>query len=129
MATRKLFLLPILIFLTLFSVCWCYSLLEIDGYEGRKVGGWKEVKNVRKNQEIQQLGKFSVEEFNRNKEGDGEIVFSRVIKAKKQVVSGIRYFLKIAVEDNEIANSFDAIVVVKPWDRSRELISFAPSTK
>ncbi|KAF5179279.1 Cysteine proteinase inhibitor [Thalictrum thalictroides] len=96
------------------------------------VGGWKKIKDVKNNKEVQQLGKFSVEEYNQRKVGGdagGSIVFSEVVEAKRQVVSGLKYLLKVVVEENEIADTFDAVVVVKPWMRSKELVAFAPSTK
>ncbi|PIA27855.1 hypothetical protein AQUCO_07500041v1 [Aquilegia coerulea] len=134
MARRTTVLLLFLLVITitiLFSVCSCFSVLETNGFGGKIVGGWKEIKDVKNNKEVQQLGRFSVEEYNQRKGGDvgGSIVFSEVIEAKRQVVSGLKYLLKVAVEENEIADTFDAVVVVKPWIRSKELVAFAPSTK
>ncbi|KAF9621433.1 hypothetical protein IFM89_021472 [Coptis chinensis] len=125
---RAIGLFTLLVF-TLLFVSTCSSVLENHAYGGRKVGGWKEIKHVKNNEEVQQLGKFSVEEYNRKKGSDGGVVFAEVIEAQKQVVSGIKYYLKIVVEENGLANSFDAVVVVKPWDRSKELVTFVPSRK
>ncbi|KAH7521530.1 hypothetical protein FEM48_Zijuj07G0043300 [Ziziphus jujuba var. spinosa] len=99
---------------------------------GRKVGGWTEIEDVKDNEEVQNLGKFSVEEYNRNRRqsglsnGGGELVFSEVVEAKRQVVSGIKYHLKVAATMNGETKMFDSVVVVKPWTRSKQLIEFSP---
>lgn len=87
---------------------------------------------MKNNEEVQNLGKFSVEEYNRNRRqsglsnGGGELVFSEVVEAKRQVVSGIKYHLKVAATMNGETKMFDSVVVVKPWTRSKQLIEFSP---
>ncbi|XP_022849348.1 cysteine proteinase inhibitor B-like [Olea europaea var. sylvestris] len=98
------------------------------------VGGRTEVKNVKNNKEVQDLGKYCVEQYNSKQKhsanGRKLLTFSQVVEAEKQVVSGIKYYLKIstAVYGSGIPKNFDAVVVVKPWVNSKELLNFAPST-
>ncbi|KAL6343229.1 hypothetical protein AAG906_021140 [Vitis piasezkii] len=93
------------------------------------------------NKEVQQLGRFSVEEYNRShgrrwREAIGNVLgmdyeyltFSEVVEAQKQVVSGFKYYLKIAATQNGVRNTFDAVVVVKPWLPSKQLLHFSPSS-
>jgi cystatin-C len=100
------------------------------------VGGKTEISNVRTNEEIQELGKFSVEEYIRSvkiwKEGEGELRFVEVVEAQQQVVSGIKYYMKIWVtqvksDGVEDPTMFDSVVLVKPWLSSKHLLHFAPS--
>jgi cystatin-C len=100
------------------------------------VGGKTEISNVRTNEEIQELGKFSVEEYNRSvkiwKEGEGELRFVEVVEAQQQVVSGIKYYMKIwviQVKSDGVGDPtmFDSVVLVKPWLSSKHLLHFAPS--
>nr|GMD98818.1 cysteine proteinase inhibitor B-like [Ipomoea batatas] len=101
---------------------------------GRKVGGRTEIEDVKTNKEVQQLGRYCVEEYNKGlkqkKQGTGRLLsFSEVVKAEKQVVNGIKYYLRISASTaSGEANTFDAVVVVKPWAKSKELLSFAPAT-
>ncbi|EXB87085.1 Cysteine proteinase inhibitor 10 [Morus notabilis] len=114
------------------------------GHGRSLVGGRTAISDVKTNEEVQELGRFSVEEYNRRSQklirrgnggardgyGDGELSFSQVVEAEKQVVSGIKYYLKVSATATETGESriFDSVVVVKPWLRSRQLLNFAPST-
>ncbi|KEH20629.1 putative Cystatin domain-containing protein [Medicago truncatula] len=102
----------------------------------RMVGGKTEVANVRTNDEVQELGRFAVEEYNRSvkiwKEGEGELRFVEVVEAQQQVVSGIKYYMKIWVTQAKSdgvgdPTMFDSVVLVKPWLNSKHLLHFAPS--
>ncbi|KAI3915582.1 hypothetical protein MKX01_015407 [Papaver californicum] len=99
-----------------------------------------EVKDVKNNKEMQQLGKFCVEEFNKNLERDLQnglisddtvefLSYNQVVEAEKQVVSGLKYYLKISAltSVSGVEKKFDAVVVVKTWIRSKVLLNFAPS--
>ncbi|KAK7247029.1 hypothetical protein RIF29_41905 [Crotalaria pallida] len=103
----------------------------------RIVGGRTEIANVKTNDEVQELGRFSVEEYNRSlklrrpAEAEEEVKFVEVVEAESQVVSGIKYYLRILTTtrssgDNRI---YESVVVVKPWLRSKQLLNFAPSSK
>ncbi|KAM0932130.1 putative Cystatin domain-containing protein [Dioscorea sansibarensis] len=114
----------------------------------RRVGGRTEVRDVEKNMEVQELGHFAVKEFNRWRrtcdfDHDHEmLLFSRVVQAQRQIVSGIKYYLNVVVKvqaagkddddggDGEIGGErvFEAVVVIKPWlDDYKQLLSFKPS--
>ncbi|XP_044485338.1 cysteine proteinase inhibitor B [Mangifera indica] len=112
----------------IFVVVLLFIIASVKAYEGF-VGGKTEVKNVKSNKEVQDLGRFSVEEFNRQGiNGFGDLVFSEVIEAQKQVVSGFKYYLKIeATTRKGDTKVFDSVVVIKPWLHSKELLNFAPS--
>ncbi|CAJ1938773.1 unnamed protein product [Sphenostylis stenocarpa] len=105
---------------------------------GGSVGGKTEIADVKTNKDVQDLGRFSVEEHNRKvREERGEaaavaekVEFVEVVEAQQQVVSGIKYYLKISATQSDGGNSriFDSVVVVKPWFRSKQLLNFDPST-
>ncbi|KAI3996692.1 hypothetical protein MKX01_040992 [Papaver californicum] len=93
-------------------------------------GGITEIKDVKTNKEVQALGKYSVDEYNlKFKEGEkGILAFQEVVKAQKQVISGMKYFLKVSALEDGTPKLFDAVVVVKAWKKpSNYLISFEPS--
>ncbi|GMI89976.1 hypothetical protein HRI_002666900 [Hibiscus trionum] len=126
----------LVIFSLLFAIAMTFT--AVEGYGGM-VGGRRKVTNVKTNEEVQELGRFAVEEYNRNHRirqrrfasGDGrsvKLVFSRVIEAETQVVSGIKYYLKIEATENKLSKTFESVVVVKPWLHSKELLHFSPST-
>ncbi|XP_031093673.1 cysteine proteinase inhibitor B-like [Ipomoea triloba] len=118
--------------LTLFLLLSASSSAQVNA-AGRKVGGWTEVKDVKNNEEVQELGRYCVREYNRvlqEKQGGGELLsFSEVVKAETQVVSGIKYYLKISATTSSggARRIYDAVVVVTPWAHSRELIDFEPN--
>ncbi|CAN1837881.1 Cysteine proteinase inhibitor 4 [Linum perenne] len=105
------------------------------------VGARREVEDVKSNWEIQELGRFSVSEFNTKVIKDVAVAnqhdhlllsFKEVSEAQTQVVSGIKYYLKIiASKSNQKQQPqlYEAAVVVKPWlnHRSLTLIHFRPS--
>uniref|UniRef100_A0A453GAD8 Cystatin domain-containing protein n=2 Tax=Aegilops tauschii subsp. strangulata TaxID=200361 RepID=A0A453GAD8_AEGTS len=110
--------------------------------DGRKVGGRTEVTDEEGDREVQDLGRYSVEEHNRRRgEGCedggvcGRLEFARVVSAQRQVVSGVKYYLRVAAAEENGAGTngvsdgrvFDAVVVVKPWLQSRALVRFAPA--
>uniref|UniRef100_A0A0A9B383 Cystatin domain-containing protein n=1 Tax=Arundo donax TaxID=35708 RepID=A0A0A9B383_ARUDO len=107
--------------------------LRGDGYRGRKVGGWTEVRDVEGDREVQELGRFSVAEHNRQREccNGGRLEFAKVVAAQRQVVSGLKYYLRVAAleegAESDGERVFDAVVVVKPWLESRTLLTFAPA--
>lgn len=111
-----------------FFVCVCLALVLVGSSSACTarssawVGGRSEVPNVQTNVEVQELGRFSVEEHNRR---DGtDVAFLRVVEAQRQVVSGTMYYLRIEGEEGGAIRLFNASVVVKAWLRSRELVSF-----
>ncbi|KAK4341506.1 hypothetical protein RND71_040007 [Anisodus tanguticus] len=99
---------------------------------GGKLGGRTQIKDVKTNKEIQDLGKYCVEEYNRNLQkqnnNNGLLSFSQVVEAEKQVVSGIKYYLKISATTSSGApKMFDAVLVVKAWEKKKQLLNFSPT--
>ncbi|QCE13070.1 cysteine proteinase inhibitor 4 [Vigna unguiculata] len=102
----------------------------------RLVGGKTEIPDVRRNREVQELGRFSVEEYNNGlklwgNDSDNErekLTFSEVVEAQQQVVSGLKYYLKISATHRGIHRMFSSVVVVKPWLSSKKLLHFAPAS-
>nr|CAD1820278.1 unnamed protein product [Ananas comosus var. bracteatus] len=64
-----------------------------------KVGGLTKIKHVESNEEVQELGRFSVGEYNNRLRGrDAKpLAFVKVVEGQQQVVEGMQYYLKIAV--------------------------------
>ncbi|KAE8714513.1 Tetratricopeptide repeat (TPR)-like superfamily protein isoform 1 [Hibiscus syriacus] len=97
------------------------------------------INDVKNNKEIQELGRFSVEEYNRRRQGrlrhngggssssTAALVFSQVVEAEKQVVSGIKYYLKINAMQGGLSKTFESVGLVKPWVKSKDLLNFSPS--
>uniref|UniRef100_A0A0V0H4R2 Putative cysteine proteinase inhibitor B-like n=1 Tax=Solanum chacoense TaxID=4108 RepID=A0A0V0H4R2_SOLCH len=113
-----------------------FTLFSSSNALGGKLGGRTQIKDVKSNQEIQDLGKYCVEEHNRNlRKQNGALSsllsFSQVVEAEKQVVSGVKYYLKISaiVKSSSSPKLFDAVVVVKSWEKNqkKELLTFFPS--
>lgn len=124
-----------LVFLFLLLQALLLSAFRVSAGCGRMVGCRTDVGDVETNKEVQELGLFSVHEYNRRvvlgNHGDvvrRPLVFSRVVAAQRQVVSGIKYFLRMEAgeEGRRRVRTFDAVVVVKPWLSSRTLLSFSP---
>eukprot|EP00268_Persea_americana_P025787 TRINITY_DN25142_c2_g1_i1.p1 TRINITY_DN25142_c2_g1~~TRINITY_DN25142_c2_g1_i1.p1 ORF type:complete len:135 (-),score=31.36 TRINITY_DN25142_c2_g1_i1:161-565(-) len=119
--------LPLLsLLLLVFYAISSSSAYQLGGGIGlaRRVGGRVEIQDVESNKEIQALGRYSVQEYNKNHLT--QLSFVHVIKAERQVVSGIKYYLKIHATD-VAKKEFDAVVFVKPWKSSKQLLSFSPS--
>nr|GMC91441.1 cysteine proteinase inhibitor B-like [Ipomoea batatas] len=99
-----------------------------------ETGGKEEVTDVKSNAVVQNLGRKSVMEFNkhlhvkRNPENEAKrLVFTEVIKAEKQVVSGVKYYLTINVTTSDgQTKTFESEMWVKP-DETHEMLAFAPS--
>ncbi|KAI3706254.1 hypothetical protein L6452_23868 [Arctium lappa] len=122
MNRSTIFTFSVVVFMFFVSNC------VVDGIPG----GRTKIKDVKTNKEVQELGSYSVDEYNRlqrsQKGGSGDLKFSKVVEAESQVVSGIKYYLKIeAVSKSGVSKVFDAEVVVKPWMKSKQLLEFKPS--
>ncbi|XP_057950292.1 cysteine proteinase inhibitor 5-like [Malania oleifera] len=130
---------PALIIVAAATVLIFVSVLApVSAAGGSIVGARTELPNVQANEEVQELGRFCVEEYNRRLQESGRVgavsggvlVFSEVVEAQTQVVSGIKYYLRIAATEVGVKKMFDAVVVEKPWvkSNSKELLDFAPSS-
>ncbi|CAO2831407.1 unnamed protein product [Amaranthus hypochondriacus] len=106
------------------------------------VGARQDIDNVKTNKEVQDLGKFSIEEYNKEirdniqpsspirsigLDGGSKLTFVEVIKAQRQVVAGLKYYLTVKAQEGDHTKVFDAVVVVKPWVQSKKLLIFGPS--
>ncbi|KAI3912817.1 hypothetical protein MKX01_004887 [Papaver californicum] len=103
---------------------------SVDALGGKRLGGKTEIQDVKTNKEVQDLGKYSVSQYNlKFKKGEkGSLTFKQVVKAESQVVSGIQYFLKVSAIQNGKPKLYDAVVLVKAWEKpSNSLVSFDPS--
>uniref|UniRef100_A0A0D9V9G7 Cystatin domain-containing protein n=1 Tax=Leersia perrieri TaxID=77586 RepID=A0A0D9V9G7_9ORYZ len=111
MATRATALLLVLVVVACAAAAAAKS--PSGGGIRKVVGGRTEVRDVEGNKEVQELGRFSVEEHNRRRGrveeensccgGDGDVgvrlEFGRVIAAQRQVVSGLKYYLRVAAAE------------------------------
>ncbi|KAI3945390.1 hypothetical protein MKW92_001947 [Papaver armeniacum] len=116
-------------FLTISILCFLSSSSSVDALGGR-LGGKTEIQDVKSNKEVQDLGKYSVDQYNlKFKKGDKRsLTYKEVVKAESQVVAGIQYFLKVSAIQNGKPKLYDAVVVVKAWETpSISLVSFDPS--
>nr|GLL26135.1 cysteine proteinase inhibitor B [Ipomoea trifida] len=97
-----------------------------------KSGGRTAVKDAKTNKRIQGMGMYCVAEYNKglkqkNLEAVELLKFKEVVKAEKQVVAGVKYFLHIAATTHHgTVKNFDAEVLVKPISRDMEMLVFAP---
>lgn len=120
----------ILVIVTLLSVLSTTSYGRVNVM----VGGKTEVADVRANREVQELGRFAVEEYNqqrlrmrRDDGGDETLRFVEVVEAEQQVVSGVKYYLKISAATLDgVHRMFTSVVVVKPWLHSKKILHFGP---
>ncbi|KAL9686956.1 hypothetical protein QQ045_031352 [Rhodiola kirilowii] len=95
------------------------SLLFIHAADAQ-LGAMTEIEDVEHNKEVQDLGKYSVDEYNKKLGGGAAsknmlLAFVEVVAAEKQIVSGTKYYLKIAATEKGVKKMFESQVVVKPW--------------
>nr|GMD00677.1 cysteine proteinase inhibitor B-like [Ipomoea batatas] len=102
---------------------------------GAASGGKEEVSDVKSNVEVQNLGRKSVMEYNKRlkvkenpENGAKRLIFTEVIKAEKQVVAGVKYYLTIkATTSDGTPKTYDAEMWVKPNETVHEMLAFAPA--
>ncbi|MQM02766.1 hypothetical protein Taro_035539 [Colocasia esculenta] len=88
-----------------------------------RVGGYQPIRNV-KDPHVQKIGKFAVEEH--NKQAGKALVFVRVVSGEQQVVVGTNYKLVIEAKDADVTKTYEAVVYDKSWEKVRDLTSFEP---
>ncbi|KAI3683414.1 hypothetical protein L1987_83917 [Smallanthus sonchifolius] len=117
-----------------FSIVILISISISSFVAGGLLGGRTKIADVKTNKEVQEMGRYSVEEYNRLRRStsgndDGDLTFSQVVEAEQQVVAGMKYYLKIEAFSKTGGDPkvFEAVVEVKPWLRSKQLLKFAPS--
>ncbi|KAE8689549.1 Cysteine proteinase inhibitor 6 [Hibiscus syriacus] len=72
--------------------------------------------------EVENLGRFAVDEH--NKKENGVVEFVRVVKAAEQVVAGTLHHLTVEAIDAGKKKLYEAKVWVKPWMNFKELQEF-----
>ncbi|XP_062166277.1 cysteine proteinase inhibitor 12-like [Alnus glutinosa] len=87
-----------------------------------KLGGVHDCKGSQNSAEIDNLARFAVQEHN-NKENT-ILEFTRVLKAKEQVVAGKLYHLTLEAIDAGKKKIYEAKVWVKPWMNFKQLQEF-----
>lgn len=87
-------------------------------------GGIHDIPGFEDKKEIQDLGRFAVDEYNRQQ--NASISFSKVVKAQEQVVSGLLYYLRVETMDGGETRFYAAKIWVKPWEKFRQLQEFKP---
>ncbi|KAI4305885.1 hypothetical protein L6164_029218 [Bauhinia variegata] len=86
------------------------------------VGGISDVPGNQNSAEIDDLARFSVDEY--NKKENALLQFEKVINAKQQVVAGTVYYLTIEVTDGGKKKIYEAKIWVKPWLNFKEVQEF-----
>lgn len=87
----------------------------------RGLGGYELINNLYE-PEVVACAKFAVEEH--NKENNGAIMFIKLFRGEKQVVSGINYKLDFRTRKGGLILPYEAIVYYAPWKNYRKLVSF-----
>lgn len=119
----KFLLLPLLISLIFVSVSG-----EELGFYGKMstvLGGVHESRGAENSVEIDELGRFAVDEHNKKK--NTLLEFARVVKAQEQTVAGKLHHLTVEVIDAGKKKLYEAKVYVKPWMNHKELQEFTHS--
>ncbi|XP_042488241.1 cysteine proteinase inhibitor A-like [Macadamia integrifolia] len=99
--------------------------LILPGGSGEaKTGGIHEVKGFQNSVEIDELARFTVNEY--NKKQNKVVEFEKVVNAKEQVVTGTIYYLTLEVVKDGKKKIYEAKVWVKPWMNFKELLEFKP---
>ncbi|KAG5552703.1 hypothetical protein RHGRI_010711 [Rhododendron griersonianum] len=86
------------------------------------VGGVRDVAGMQNSAEIESIGRFAVDEH--NKKENALLEFTRVVKAKEQVVAGMMYHLTLETIDAGKREIYQAKVWVKPWLNFKQLQEF-----
>ncbi|KAL1531140.1 cysteine proteinase inhibitor A-like isoform X1 [Salvia divinorum] len=85
-----------------------------------KLGGLRNT--VQNSLEIDDIGRFAVQEHNKNQ--NSLIEFGRVVDAKEQLVAGKMYHLTVEAVDGGQNKTYEARVWVKPWMNFKQLQEF-----
>ncbi|CAA7395489.1 unnamed protein product [Spirodela intermedia] len=100
----------LLVFLFLVGVTsFHYLIVATIGSQSTLLGGFAPIADVHE-PHIQEIGEFSVSEF--NKQSRVQLVFIRLISGKKQA------------KDSDVAHQFEAVLYEKVWAGTRQLTSF-----
>ncbi|PHU29416.1 hypothetical protein BC332_01509 [Capsicum chinense] len=82
---------------------------------------WKPITNI--TEEVTEIGKFAVEEH--NKEAKTKLEFKEVMKGESKVDKGKNYYcLVISAKDGDLPHKYLVKVWVNPEEKSKNLTSF-----
>lgn len=87
-------------------------------------GGAKEVTGAENNLELEELGRFAVEQHNAKEDTATSLSFVRVVSAKQQIVQGKLYTITIEAVSEGQSGHYEARVWLKPWEKHRSLEGF-----
>ncbi|XP_042410177.1 cysteine proteinase inhibitor A-like [Zingiber officinale] len=82
----------------------------------------RESKGRENRTEIQELARFAVDEH--NKKQNALLEFTRVVKAREQVVAGTLHHLTVEVVEGGEKKLYEAKVWVKPWLNFKQVEEF-----
>ncbi|KAE9617170.1 hypothetical protein Lal_00034205 [Lupinus albus] len=117
-------MLPLLTFF--FFIAFCGSMEDSSEYcEAPLVGGISDCEGFENSLEIQDLGRFAVNEHNTKQ--NALLEFTRVVKAQQQIVEGVLYYLTLEAIDAGQKKIYDAQVWVRVWLNFKELTDFEPA--
>nr|QIC19053.1 putative REF2 [Adiantum reniforme var. sinense] len=85
-------------------------------------GGLQEMPTAQNDLEVQDLGKFAVDEHNSRQNSDLE--YAGIVSAHKKVVAGLMYHLKLRASSGGNVNVYEAKVWIKPWEKFKSLEHF-----
>uniref|UniRef100_A0A0C9QS49 Cysteine proteinase inhibitor n=1 Tax=Wollemia nobilis TaxID=56998 RepID=A0A0C9QS49_9CONI len=92
------------------------------------LGGKRPVQGIENSVEINEVGRYAVEEH--NKQQNADLSFLRVAKAQQQTVAGTMYYLTVEAKGLDgNPKLYDAKVWVKPWEHFKKLEEFKPAEK
>ncbi|KAI4300928.1 hypothetical protein L6164_034254 [Bauhinia variegata] len=109
----------VLVLYGLFGIGFCTG---EDKLFRMKVGGVHDFKGNHNSAEIESLARFAIQEY--NKKHNVVLEFSRVLKAKDQVVAGKIYHLTFEAVEGGNKKIYEAKVWVKPWMNFKQLQEF-----
>ncbi|KAI3738362.1 hypothetical protein L2E82_28391 [Cichorium intybus] len=101
--------------------------VEKDTIMGQKTGGIRDITEQDQNGvEMESLARFAVEEH--NKKENTLLEFSRLVKAKEQVVAGKMYHLTLEAKDaNGKIQVYETKVLVQSWMNLKQMQEFKVS--
>ncbi|KAK8956107.1 Cysteine proteinase inhibitor 4 [Platanthera guangdongensis] len=88
----------------------------------RQLNGVEQIKDVKHNKEVQELGRFTLEEANKKvSESSEKMTFGEVVSSKRwPVTGGVRYFFAISsVKGGKTEGSFFGYLVVRNYSNER----------
>ncbi|KAJ4724522.1 Cysteine proteinase inhibitor [Melia azedarach] len=86
------------------------------------VGGLRDMQGTSNSLEIEDLGRFAVDQH--NKKQNAMLQYGKVLTAKQQVVAGTMYHLTLEAQDGDKKKVYEAKVWEKPWLKFKELTEF-----